>query len=168
MDLVDTSSCAFRPNGELFERELFGQNDQVGPEALDTPDSANTCPWCRLMRDGDRVVYEEQAFVLLEGSSKTRRGSVTLVTKAHVNLLTELAPQEMAAVLAALTRASERMRRTSGAAGVKIRPGPSSWLTGPGHLHFELVPEAPGSGAAPSAPLDSPTALASLLEAISR
>lgn len=151
----------------LFDREGCGQNEQVGPEMVENSNRTKACRWCRLVESGDHVVYDCPAFVLLEGPSRRRGGYLTLVTRAHASLLTELPAREMAAVLAGLTKASERMRGASGSDGVQIRPHPSGAGGARGHLHFQLVPEVPGARKRLDEQLDGRSAFASLVEAIS-
>jgi diadenosine tetraphosphate (Ap4A) HIT family hydrolase len=151
----------------LFDREICGQNEKVGPEMVEKSNGTKACRWCRLVESGDHVVFDGPAFVLLEGPSRRRGGYITLVTRAHASLLTELPAHEMAAVLAGLTKASERMRGTSGTDGIQIRPHPSGASGGRGHLHFQLVPEVPGARRPFDEPLEGRSAFASLVEAIS-
>ena len=129
--------------------------------------TARGCRWCRLARSGDHVIYEEAAFVVLEGPSRRRGGYVTLVTKAHADVMTELPLPQMAAVLAALTKLSEQVRASSGAPSVQVRPHPSRHSRGTGHLHFHLVPQLPGTRNVWDDPGESQSAFASLAEAIS-
>lgn len=134
---------------------------------VENSNPTKACRWCRLVQAGDHVVYDSPAFVLLEGPARRRGGYLTLVTRAHASVLTELPPREMAAVLAGLTKASERMRSASGADGIQIRPHPSGSGAARGHLHFQLVPEVPGARKRLDEPLDDRSAFASLVEAIS-
>lgn len=129
--------------------------------------SSKACRWCRLVESGDHVVFDGPAFVLLEGPSRRRGGYLTLVTRAHASVLTQLSAPEMAAVLAGLTKASERMRSTSGADGIRIRSHPSGPGGGRGHLHFQLVPEVSGAQKPLGEFSDTRSAFASLVEAIS-
>jgi diadenosine tetraphosphate (Ap4A) HIT family hydrolase len=125
------------------------------------------CRWCRLVESGDHVVYDGPSFVLIEGASRRRGGYLTLVTRAHASLLSELPAREMAAVLAGLTKALERLRGASGSDDIQIRPHPSGAGGARGHLHLQLVREAPGTRRASDEALDSQSAFASLVEAIS-
>lgn len=151
----------------LFDRGICGQNEQVGSEMVEKTNKTTVCRWCRLVTSGDHVVYDEPAFVLLEGPSRRRGGSLTLVTRAHASLLTDLPAPEMAAVLAGLTRASEQMRSASGAKSIEIRSHPSGASSARGHVHFQLVPKAQARLRSVDEPLESRSAFASLVEAIS-
>jgi diadenosine tetraphosphate (Ap4A) HIT family hydrolase len=151
----------------LFDPVIRGHNQQVNVAMGEESMRAKSCRWCRLVQSGDHIVYDEPAFVVLEGPSRRRGRYVTLVTKAHTNVITELPPAEMGAVLAGLTRASERLREASGAPGVQVRAHPTAGRGGRGHLHFRLMPELPAAQRAAYEAFDSPSAFASLAETIS-
>jgi diadenosine tetraphosphate (Ap4A) HIT family hydrolase len=64
-----------------------------------------TCVWCQQPESIGSVLYEEESFVLLEpGAASCAPDSLTLVPRAHVAVLTELSPDDMAGVLAGLSR----------------------------------------------------------------
>jgi diadenosine tetraphosphate (Ap4A) HIT family hydrolase len=112
-------------------------------------------------------VYREAAFVVLEGPWRRRGGYVTVVTTAHASVLTELPSWQMAAVLAGLTKAADRLREASGASSVQVRAHPSTGHGAGGHLHFRLLPDIPAAQRAAYQAFDTPSAFASLADAIS-
>ncbi len=105
------------------------------------------CRCCRPIGSAGRTICDETSFVVVETSPGRGAHSLILVPRAHVNVVTELTPPEMAAVLAGLTRASEFMRRTSGAAGVQVHAHSGSGQPGRGHLYFQLGTVALGERA---------------------
>jgi diadenosine tetraphosphate (Ap4A) HIT family hydrolase len=144
-----------------------GQNEQVNVAAGESLPRAKSCRWCRMAEAGENVVYREAAFVVLEGPWRRRGGYVTVVTTAHASNLTELPSWQMGAVLAGLTKASERLRDASGAPSVQVRAHPTGDRGGRGHLHFRLMPDLPAAQKAAYQAFDAPSAFASLAEAIS-
>src|SRR5580700_10539946 len=132
------------------------------------PSTVKVCRWCRMVESGAHAVEDDGAFVLF-GSLPGRRGVLTLVPKAHVSALADLPLPHMAAVLGGLTRASDRLRATAGACGVNIRPHPTTrGRRGRTHVHFQLAPEEAAVSRSLDWVADSPSALASLIESISR
>ena len=97
------------------------------------------CRWCRLLGSEGGMVYDDPTFVVVATPARRRGRSLTLVPRAHVNVVTELPLPEMAAVLGGLSRASDLLRHNSGGAGVQINAHPSSARLGHGHLHFQLT-----------------------------
>ena len=95
----------------MFGHLIRGQNEQVNVAAGEGLPRAKSCRWCRMAEAGENVVYREAAFVVLEGPWRRRGGYVTVVTTAHASNLTELPSWQMGAVLAGLTKASERPER---------------------------------------------------------
>ena len=89
------------------------------------------------------------------------------MTRAHASVITELPGWEMGAVLAGLTKASERLRESSGATGVQVRAHPTSNRASRGHLHFRLMPESPEAQRAAYEAFDSPSVFESLVDTIS-
>ena len=150
----------------MFDRLIRGQNEWVAPDIGGGSNSAKACRWCRLVESGEHVVCDEPAFVVLEGPARRRGGYVTLVTRAHVSVITQLPLAEMGAVLAGLTRTSDQMTRTSGSR-VHIHAHPVGRRGGRGHLHFRLGPESPVAAKASSGPEVGLSAFASLAEPIS-
>jgi diadenosine tetraphosphate (Ap4A) HIT family hydrolase len=130
------------------------------------PSSAKTCRWCRLVETEEHVLYDEPAFIVVEPLARARGGYVTLVPKTHVSVITELPLAQMAAVLAGLSRASDRMRG-SGAGGVNVRSHPSGSRRGRGHVHFNLMPVTVPATERSEEMVNSSSAFASLVEAIS-
>lgn len=62
------------------------------------------CAWCQKPESIGSVLYEEDSFVLYApGAASCAPESLTLVPREHVANLTELSPDGMAAVLAALS-----------------------------------------------------------------
>lgn len=152
----------------LFEALIRGQNEQVNEAMGEKPTGPRSCRWCRLVQSGERVVYDEPAFVVLEGPSRRRGGYLTLVTKAHVSMLTDLPLSQTGAVLAGLTKVSERLRDCSGAMAVDVRAHRSGGRSGGnGHLHFRLMPDLPAAQRAAYETFDSLSVFASLVETIS-
>ena len=131
--------------------------------------TTNACRWCRMVESGVHALEDDVAFVLF-GSLPGRRGGLTLVPRAHVGALADLPLPQMAAVLGGLTRASDRLRETSGACGVRIQPHPTATRRrgGRSHVHFQLAPEEAAVSRTLDWVADSPYALASLIESISR
>jgi diadenosine tetraphosphate (Ap4A) HIT family hydrolase len=131
--------------------------------------SGVACRWCRLLGSQGRTVYDEPAFVVVETPARRRRRSLTLVPRAHVNVVTELPLPEMAAVLAGLSRASDFLRHSSGGAGVRINAHPRSGRPADGHVHFQLGTTLAGTAQLgfESGPAEGPSAFASLADAIS-
>jgi diadenosine tetraphosphate (Ap4A) HIT family hydrolase len=148
----------------LFHLVIRGQNEQVNRYVGEKPSTAKPCRWCQLVETEDHVLYDEPAFVVVESPSRARGGYLTLVPKAHVRVITELPIAHLSAVLAGLSRASERMR---GSGGVQVRPHPSGGRRGRGHVHFNLMPVPSPVEKLPEQPADDSSAFASLVEAIS-
>ena len=145
---------------------IRGQNEQVERYVGDKPSNAKTCRWCRLVETEEHVLYDEPAFVVVEPLPRARGGYLTLVPKTHVGVITELPLPQMAAILAGLSRASDRMKG-SASGGVQVRPHPSGSRRARGHVHFNLMPVATTSKKASDAPVSSSSPFASLVEAIS-
>lgn len=103
------------------------------------------CHWCSRARPEAGHDGDDAPFVLLEHEPLGGSGGFTLVPKEHVKVLTELAPKDMAAVLAGLQRASARLRQDMAPCEVEIRVFPRAMHPTSGHLHFYLVPQ-PGAG----------------------
>ena len=118
------------------------------------------------MESGEHVVRDDPAFVVLEGPARSRGGYVTVVTKAHASVMADLPVGQMGALLAALTRESERLNRTSGGT-IQIHAHPSGRRNAQGHLHFRLVPEPLIDGRPQSETKVERSAFASLVETIS-
>ena len=147
-------------------------NHEVAEELI----TGMTCRWCRPIGFTGRTICDEPSFVVVETPPGRGARSLILVPRAHVNVVTELPRSEMAAVLAGLTRASELLRRTSGAAEVQVHA--HSDQPGHGHLYFQLGTvcsanepsgdEFSGSVATGrcSWAVDGPSVFASLAEAI--
>lgn len=132
---MGTSSRAGVPSSSSGETEpLATAGGELVPRS-------RSCRWCRLVETKANVVTDETAFVVLAPGADRDPTYLTLVPKTHVAVVSELPPAEMAVVLGGLTSASELLRRTVGAPGVRIRPYPKSPQSGGNHLRFRLVPE---------------------------
>jgi len=101
------------------------------------------CSWCELLLEATTpVLYEEAAFVVVAPRPDLReREYLTVVPRAHVARIGELEPEEMASVLAGLSRLVLGMKRTYHVDEVEVRPHPKP-PSGHGHLHFHLIPKA--------------------------
>jgi diadenosine tetraphosphate (Ap4A) HIT family hydrolase len=63
------------------------------------------CDWCQEPESIGAILYEEDGFVLYApGAAPCAPESLTLVPREHVANLTDLSPDDMAAVLAGLSR----------------------------------------------------------------
>jgi diadenosine tetraphosphate (Ap4A) HIT family hydrolase len=143
-----------------------GENEQVTAMG-ETVNRAKSCRWCRLVEAGEHVVYRDPAYVVLEGPSRRRGGYVTFVTTAHASVITDLPSWQMGAILAGLTKASDRLRDATGASNVEVRAHPTGGRGARGHLHFRLMPDSPAAKKAAQQAFDYPSAFASLAESIS-
>ncbi len=151
----------------LFDGLIRGHNEQVTRATGENLKKTPACRWCRLVESADHVVVDEPAFVVLESSSRSRGSYLMLVTRAHANVITQLPLDQVGAVLAGLTRASDRLTQTSGSDRVNIYAHPVGRRGGRGHLHFRLVPEFCVDGKVAAEPGSGPSAFASLAETIS-
>jgi diadenosine tetraphosphate (Ap4A) HIT family hydrolase len=107
------------------------------------------CRWCLLLGSEGHTVHDEPAFVVEQLRPGSGRPCLTLVPRAHVNVMTELPRPEMAAVLAGLSRASTLLRQSSGAPAVQIHARSRC-----GHLYFELEPAHSGNSPLEGDPAD--------------
>ena len=130
----------------MFECLIRGQNEYVTPNTGGKLNNVKRCRWCRLVQSGEHVVVDEPAFVVFEGPARRGGGYLTLVTRAHASVITELPLGDMGAVLAGLTRVSDRLTGTAGAAEVHIYAHPVGRPRRPGHLHFRLVSDRSSNG----------------------
>ena len=97
------------------------------------------CRWCRWLGAQGATVIDDPAFVVVETPTRRRGRCLTLVPRAHVNVVTELPLPQMAAVLAGLSRASDVLRYSSGEAGVQVNALPHSGSPDGEHLHFQVA-----------------------------
>ena len=99
-----------------------------------------TCCWCEWLETGWPVLHEDDAFVVLApGVGSCSRTGLTLLPRAHVPVLSELAPDAMASVLAGLSRLSRAVRQTCGLDDLAIHTHPADGPDLEGHLHFHPV-----------------------------
>jgi hypothetical protein len=98
-----------------------------------------TCCWCEWLDTAWPVLYEEAAFVVLApGAERCTRDSLTLVPKTHTPVLAELSPDQMADVLAGLSKLARAVRQTCAVDDVGIETHPNRQVEG-GHVHFHPV-----------------------------
>ena len=86
------------------------------------------------------MLVEDPAFVIVgPGTVRGGLGTYTLLPTAHVSVLTELCAEDVAAVLAGLSKLSRYVKQQSGATDVEIRAYPRH-ASSRVHLHFYSVP----------------------------
>ncbi len=98
-----------------------------------------TCRWCEWLETARPVLYEERSFAVLVPDADHCAGSLTLVPKNHVPVLTELEPEIMADVLAGLSTLMLAVRQTYGLNDVEIRTHHSEVPGRGGHVHFHPI-----------------------------
>ena len=88
---------------------------------------------------------DEPDFVVLAPDPRQSRPHLTLVPKTHVSVLTDLSPDEMAAVLAGLSRTVLSLKQTYKVQDVQVRARPGVLPEADPHLRFDLVPKGVGT-----------------------
>jgi len=115
--------------------------------------SLRDCRWCEMVEAGASVLVADPAFVIVDPEGiGCAHGNLTLVPRAHVSVLSELGSEEMAAVLAGLSRLLTAIKRASQVTSVEVQAHPEH-ATEPTHLHFHVVAQgsdAAGAGAPPA------------------
>lgn len=149
---------ASRPRGPKAEDVAEPEGEVTVPAT--TP--LRRCPWCDLASahgaHGPALNQaDEPVFVVWGGPAgypgdgdDSIDGSITvglvglrgltLVPRKHVRTLTELPAQEMADVLAGLSRAAAAVRKLSGVGQVEIRTDLDGLEVGREHVHFHVEP----------------------------
>lgn len=99
-----------------------------------------SCRWCEIATASAAMLIEDPAFVIVgPGAVRGALGTYTLLPRAHVSVLSQLSGEDMAAVLAGLSRLSRYVKQESGATDVEIRAYPRH-ASSRVHLHFHTVP----------------------------
>jgi diadenosine tetraphosphate (Ap4A) HIT family hydrolase len=106
---------------------------------LDT--KSNLCEWCALIDAASVIAAAEGYVVFTEGSD--RRVKYTLVPKSHASSLNQLPPGEKAAVLAALTRLTSRVRHLDPTVDVEIQTVPPAADRQVDHVRFGVAAKEP-------------------------
>jgi diadenosine tetraphosphate (Ap4A) HIT family hydrolase len=139
------AGCISKAVCRLFSSNLgSGEPDLVGDGGRTT----RPCRWCDLFDSPGHFVSEAPAYVVLApGSSKCAAGHLTLLPRAHVALLTDLEPEDLASVLAGLSRLVRSLKEAYKVTEVEIRAHPRSpsGHHAHAHLHFHLIPSAVGA-----------------------
>jgi diadenosine tetraphosphate (Ap4A) HIT family hydrolase len=101
----------------------------------------SSCRWCEIIEGRGTALVTDPAFVIVDpGQIGCADGNLTLVPRAHVSVLSELGSEDMAAVLAGLSRLLTAIKRASGATRVEVQAHPEH-SSDPTHLHFHVVAE---------------------------
>jgi len=94
---------------------------------------------------------EEPAFVVLApGASKCADGELTLLPRAHVSVLTELGSEDMASVLAGLSKLVRNLKQAEKMKDIEVSAHPAVVASERhNHLHFHLIPRDVSAHQAP-------------------
>lgn len=104
------------------------------------------CNWCDLLHTTPAVVLQAPTFRVLGPDEDRGRRHLTVVTSSHVSVLTELPEEEMAAVLAGLSRVVHSIKRAYQLEEVQILADSLPLSESGRHLHFDLIPKAVKKG----------------------
>ena len=103
------------------------------------------CNWCDHLQRDTNAILRDPAFVVLAPDEEGGRYYLTVMTTSHVSVLTDLTDEDMAGVLAGLSRVVHTIKRVFQVEDVQIRARPRPFSPSGGHLHFDLIPVPRGT-----------------------